>query len=165
MDPVLNDLGPCKVTFNGVDLGTTKGGVKFKDNLDQSAVLTDQSGTTPEDHILTGRVVSVEVPLTRSNLAKLSKVIPGMSSFASYSQVRNQVGIARKATSAQLVLQTLIDGVASGDAITIFKASPSPDMEITFDNENQRIYKINFAVYPDTSNGNRMYRIGTVPTP
>lgn len=159
-EATLKDLGPCQITFNGVELGKTKGGVVFRDSMNQVEVLEDQAGTTPVDHIQTGRTIQVEVPLTRPSLAQLAAVIPGVSNFTSYLMVSNHAGIARAASAAQLILAPLVDGVASSDRLTIFKASPNMEMELTFDNENQRVYKVVFNVYPDADNGNRLYKLG-----
>ena len=159
----LKDLGPCQITFNSIGLGKTKGGVTFRDSNIQVPVLEDQAGATPVDDIITGRTIEVEVPMSRSTLAQLSAVIPGASDGGSFMLVKNQAGIARAVTAAKLVLQPLVDGVASGDALTIFLAAPSADIELTFDNENQRVYKITFKAYPDSDNANRMYQIGGTP--
>lgn len=163
-EAMLKDLGPCQVTFNSVDLGTTLGGVIFRDSMNQVVVGEDQAGTTPVDHILTGRSIQVEVPLSRSTLAQLVAVIPGNSNYSSYMIVNNQAGIARAASAQKLVIQPLVNGAPSADALTIFKASPITDIELTFDNENQRVYKVTFNVYPDTAaNNNRLYQIGNTP--
>lgn len=159
-EAMLKDLGPCTITFNGVDLGKTKGGVIFRDQEEQVEVKEDQAGATPVDHISLGRKITIEVPMTRSTLAQLTAVIPGVSSFGSYLRVSNHAGIARASTAAQLIIAPLVDGVAGSDRLTVFKASPKMDMELQFDNENQRVYKVTFNVYPDASQGNRLYQIG-----
>jgi len=159
-EALIKDLGPCQITFNNVDLGKTKGGVIFRDSMDQVEVLEDQAGTTPVDHILTGRKISVEVLMSRSTLAQLTKVIPGASSMGSYAVIKNQAGIARASTAQQLILAPLVNGVASTERLTIFKASPVTEIELQFDNENQRVYKVTFNVYPDADNGGRLYQIG-----
>jgi hypothetical protein len=159
-EALLKDLGPCSITFNGVDLGKTMGGVTFRDSMNQVEVKEDQAGSTPVDHILTGRTIQVEVPMSRSTLAQLAVVIPGASSFGSYLVVSNHAGIARAASAAMLIISPLVDGAASADKLTIFKASPITDIELAFDNENQRVYKVTFNVYPDADNGNRLYQIG-----
>jgi hypothetical protein len=159
-EALIKDLGPCQVTFNSVDLGKTKGGVVFRDSMNQVEVMEDQAGTTPVDDILTGRKISVEILMSRSTLAQLCKVIPGASSMGSYAVIKNHAGIARASSAAQLILAPLVDGVASADRLTIFKASPVTDIELQFDNENQRVYKVVFKVYPDADNGNRLYQIG-----
>lgn len=159
-EALIKDLGPCQITFNGVDLGKTKGGVIFRDSMIQAEVLEDQAGSTPVDHIATGRKISVEVPMSRSTLAQLTKVIPGASSCGSYAVIKNQPGIARASTAQQLIIAPLVNGVAGTDRLTIFKASPVTELELQFDNENQRVYKVTFNVYPDADNGNRLYQIG-----
>lgn len=157
-EALIKDLGPCQITFNGVDLGKTKGGVVFRDSMEQVPVNEDQAGTTPVDHILTGRKISVEVPMSRSTLAQLTKVIPGASSMGSYAVVKNKPGTARAADAQQLILAPLVNGIASAERLTIFKASPVTDIELTFDNENQRVYKVTFNVYPQADGS--LYQIG-----
>jgi len=159
-EALVKDLGPCSVTFNGVDLGKTKGGVIFRDSVKQVEVMEDQAGSTPVDHVLTGRSISVEVPMSRSSLAQLTKVIPGASSMGSYAVIKNVPGTLRADSAAELLISPLVNGVAGTDGITIYKASPVSDIELVFDNENQRIYKITFNVYPDSDNGNRLYQYG-----
>ena len=159
-EALIKDLGPCQVTYNSVDLGKTKGGVIFRDSMNQVEVMEDQAGTTPVDHILTGRKISVEILMSRSTLAQLIKVIPGASSMGSYAIINNKSGIARASTAAMLILAPLVNGVASTERLTIFKASPVTEIELQFDNENQRVYKVTFNVYPDADNSNRLYQIG-----
>ena len=159
-EALIKDLGPCQVTYNSVDLGKTKGGVIFRDSMNQVEVMEDQAGTTPVDHILTGRKISVEILMSRSTLAQLIKVIPGASSLGSYTIINNKSGIARASTAAMLILAPLVNGVASTERLTIFKASPVTEIGLQFDNENQRVYKVTFNVYPDADNSNRLYQIG-----
>jgi hypothetical protein len=159
-EALIKDLGPCQVTFNSVDLGKTKGGVIFRDSMNQVEVMEDQAGSTPVDHILTGRKISVEILMSRSTLAQLIKVIPGASSLGSYTIINNKSSITRASTAASLILAPLVNGVASTERLTIFKASPITDIELSFDNENQRVYKVTFNVYPDADNSNRLYQIG-----
>ncbi|HOY09614.1 MAG TPA: hypothetical protein PLB05_06010 [Candidatus Omnitrophota bacterium] len=160
MSAVLKDLGPCQITFDGVDIGKTHGGVTFRDSLVQTEVKEDQAGATPVDHIINGRSIQVEVPMTRSTLAQLMIVLPGASSFGSHIRVCNYVGIQRAAYAKQLIITPLVDGVPQEDSLTIFKASPIPDIELIFDAESQRVYKVIFNAYPDSTKNNGLYQLG-----
>lgn len=159
----IKDLGPCTITWDGVDLGKSFGGVVFRDGMTKQAVMEDQLGTTPVDHIITGRQCSVDVPMSRTTLAQLAKVMPGASSGGSFVRVRNLTGIACASLAKKLVLAPLVDGSASSDKLTIFLAYPTPEIELTFNNESQRVYKVVFNAYPDQTAGNRMYQIGGTP--
>lgn len=70
-------LGVCKVFFDGVDLGYTKGGVEVEASSDTKVVTVDQLGNTPVDEIVMGRKVSVKVPLAETTAINLAKIMPG----------------------------------------------------------------------------------------
>jgi len=162
MPGIMKDLGPCSVTFNSIDLGDTMGGVIFRDTVESRDVKTDQDGVTPVDGVYVGRQVSVEVPLTRATLAKLADVIPGASTNTAGTilTVNNAVGSDRYATAAALVLSPLVNDVAFTELLTVFKASPSVDIEVVFDVDTQRVYKVIFTAYPDPASSNQMYKFG-----
>ena len=162
-ESLLKDLGPCSVEFNGVNVGTSKGGITFRDTTNQQAIMEDQAGSTPVDHVITGRTIEVEVLLSRVSLAQLSKVIPGASSFGSYIKVNNEPGTTRFSGAQKLVLAPVVNGSDSADKLTIFKAAPRTEIELVFDNEGQRVYKVVFTGYPDSSNNNQLYQIGNAP--
>lgn len=70
-------LGVCKVTFDGVDLGYTKGGVEVSVKTDTHKVNVDQFGKTPINEYVMGREVTVKVPLAETTLDNLVKTMPG----------------------------------------------------------------------------------------
>jgi hypothetical protein len=154
---MIKDLGPCSVIFNNVDLGSTKGGVKFKFTEESKPVNEDQKGVTNVDEIKVGfSACEVEVPMTRSTLGKLSTVISGSSYTTTRLRVNNQVGVSMYDNAALLVLKPLINGVASTDTkdwLNIPKAYPKIDFELVFDNEGQRVYKTIFKGFPNASTG------------
>ena len=69
-------LGICDVTFDGVDLGSTKGGVEVTVKTTNYQVKADQMGETPIKDVITGTEVSVKVPMLETNLTKLLAVMP-----------------------------------------------------------------------------------------
>lgn len=70
-------LGVCTVTFDGVDLGLTKGGVEVEVSTMTHEVTVDQFGETPVGEIITGRMVTANVPLAETTLDNLVKIMPG----------------------------------------------------------------------------------------
>lgn len=52
-------LGVCRVSFGGVDLGYTKGGVDVSITTDTHEVNVDQYGDAPVNDIITSRRVEV----------------------------------------------------------------------------------------------------------
>lgn len=148
------DLGSCEIVFDGTELGKTFGDVIFRSTIVSQPIQEDQAGTTPVDEVITGRTVSVEVPLTRASAEQLSKVIP-LSEFDDVNgilKVKNPVGVTLKDTAKELILKPIKDNQAETDAskwLVVHKASPREDLEITFNNDGQRVYKVTFVAFPD----------------
>jgi hypothetical protein len=70
-------MGVCLVTFDGVDLGYTKGGVDVTVATETKPVMVDQFGNAPIDEIVTGRTCKVKVPLAETTLENLVRIMPG----------------------------------------------------------------------------------------
>jgi hypothetical protein len=70
-------LGVCKVYFDNVDLGYTKGGVEVSVTTDTHKVTIDQFGKTPINEYIEGRQVSVKAMLAETTLRNLLKLMPG----------------------------------------------------------------------------------------
>jgi hypothetical protein len=70
-------LGVCSVTFGGVDLGYTKGGVEVSVKTDTHKVNVDQFGKTPINELVMGREVSAKAPLAETTLENLILTMPG----------------------------------------------------------------------------------------
>jgi len=162
MNPT-GDLGPCAVIFDGVDLGATQGGVIFRHTEQSKPVNEDQKGATDVDGIKVGATCSIEVPLTRSALGQLAKVVGASSYTGTKMKVRVAVGISLLANAKQLILKPVVNGVTSttqANWLTVAKAYAKVDFELAYNNEGQRIYKVIFTAFPDTDNNNELWRIG-----
>ncbi|WP_431854308.1 hypothetical protein [Azospirillum sp.] len=72
-------MGVCKITYGGVDLGYTKGGVDVEVATETHKVTVDQFGSTEVNEYIMGRNVKVKVPLAETTLENLIKVVPGAS--------------------------------------------------------------------------------------
>lgn len=72
-------LGPCKITYDGVDLGYTKGGVEVTVETSTYQVTVDQFGEAPIDEYVTGRTVTVNAPLAETTKKNLERIMPGAS--------------------------------------------------------------------------------------
>lgn len=161
------DLGPCGAYWNGVHVGPTLGGIKFKDDLNSEDLFEDGHGKTPVDSVSVGRITSVEVPMTRSSWAQLKAMIPGAVGGVSNLEVYNSVGLDFLALAKALVLKPLVNNVASviqSQWLTIYRAYPVAAVEFTYDNATQRGVKVLFKVYPDDTSGNvgKTWRMGPV---
>lgn len=70
-------LGVCSVTWDGVDLGYTKGGVEVTIATTTHEVKVDQFGDTPIDDYIMGRTCKAKVPLAETTLQNLARIMPG----------------------------------------------------------------------------------------
>lgn len=154
---MIRELGPCQIVYDEVDLGATLGGVNFRYTEEGKPVNEDQKGVTNVDEIKIGvSACEAEVPLSRSTLAQLAKVIGGSSYSGSKINVNNQVGVSMYDNAAELILKPIVNNVPStneADWLVIPKAYPKVDFDIAFSVDGQRIYKVMFKGFPDASTG------------
>lgn len=72
-------LGVCKVTYGGVDLGLTKGGVEVEVTTDTHPVTVDQFGESEINEYIMKRSVKVKCPLAETTLENMVSIMPGAS--------------------------------------------------------------------------------------
>jgi hypothetical protein len=160
MSSPIKDLGPCSVVFDEVSLGSTMGGVIFRHTEESRPVREDQMGVTNVDELKVGATCEIEVPLTRSSLGQLSKVIGNSTYTGTKLEVGVVVGESLLDHAKELILKPIIDSVVSTDPktwLTVYKAYPRVDLELTYNYENQRVYKVIFKAFPD---GTKFWKIG-----
>ena len=156
----IKDLGPCEVTFDGVSLGSTFGGVIFRHTEESRPVREDQQGVTNVDELKVGVSCEIEVPLTRTSLGQLSKVIGNSTYTGSKLEVGVVVGQSLLDAAKVLIIKPIIDSVVSTDSktwLTVYKAYPRVDLEVNYNYENQRVYKVIFKAFPDSG---KLWKIG-----
>lgn len=153
-------LGPCTVTFGGVDLGLTKGGVEVSFTTQRHEVTVDQFGTSVINDIIMGRTGKVKVPMAETDLTKLLAVIPGSVLVTDATTptkkkltVPNGAGISLLDLAKELVCHPTNAGTSKNDDVTVPLASPAGDITFTFAVENERVYAIEFSMYPDAETG------------
>lgn len=70
-------LGVCLVTYDGVDLGYTKGGVEVEVKTETKKVMVDQFGNSEINEYILGRTCMVKIPLAETTLENLARFMPG----------------------------------------------------------------------------------------
>jgi hypothetical protein len=154
-------LGPCLVTFNAIDLGLTKGGVEVSITTNKHEVTVDQFGSTAINDIITGRTGMVTVPMAETDLAKLLLVIPGAVLVTDSTtptkkklEIPTAVGTSLIESAKVLTLHPKANAASNkADDVTIPLASPAGDITFSFQVENERVYAIEFRMYPDEVTG------------
>lgn len=149
---VLRDLGPCQVIFKGSQLGENLK-VTVKTSEDTAPVKTARTGSAPVDDIFIGSMFECEVQMTRTQLAELNVVLPGASGAGTSGAqmvIRSTVGVSMRDRAGILILKPMVGNVVSvntSEWLTVFIASPKPDMEFAYDEQSQRVFKVVFKAY------------------
>lgn len=154
-------IGACKVTFGGVDLGHTKGGVTVNYSPEYADITADQYGNSVIDKALVGEKMTVKVPLAETQVANLANVLP-MGSLAGAGNKRLTLGSdagARLASEAAvLVLHPLVNEASNrDDDVVIYKAVVTGEVELNYSVEDERVVEVEFEALIDTSKSNGSY--------
>jgi hypothetical protein len=161
----LGEVGPCQIKFGGVDLGYTKGGTTFEHKEETVKITYDQTGKNVQNIIGIGGSAIVKTALANPTLAQLEALIPGAIIDVDGMLVKVSVGVDKRALAKELIL-TIMDGdVPSTDpdaTLVIFKAVPTYEGNLKFDDSSQRSHAITFEALPDdlSTNLNGLYRFG-----
>ena len=175
----IKDLGPCAVVWSDTPadapIGETLGDTIFKYSSDYVEIKEDRYGNTAVDGIFTGSSCSVEVPFTRLSLAELAVALPGApgsGTTGSQIMIKDLTGQPMYENALTLTLKPIIATETSTDStewLTIFRAHPLADMEITFNVEGQRVYKVTYMGFrvqiegqPAGTIAGAMWKIGSI---
>lgn len=159
----------CSVTFNGINIGHTKGGVVFIADRKFTDVTVDQYGTSPVDMILAGDALKIEVMFAEFSLANLKIAMPEgdfeTAGAGSRLGMGRDAGFSLRSVAAQMILHPL--SRAAGDTsedVVIYKAVSSDVVELDYKVDAQRVYKVTFAALVDEEfvSGRRLGHIGLV---
>lgn len=160
-------IGVCKLSYDGVDLGYTKGGVEVSVKTETHKVLIDQFGKTPVNEYLMGREVTVKAPLAETTLDNLVAVMPGATLVTDsvdptkkVVNVPTGVGVNLLDIAKKLVLHPVSkpDSDHSED-FTVFKAATAGQLQFAYQLENERIFSCEFNGYPDPTTG-KLFALG-----
>lgn len=162
------DIGPCRVTYDGVDLGGTLGNVTINFKYEKADMKADQAGTTVLDQAVSGLDVTVETEVAEiTDKAMLAKVFPNATVVTVLTQTAldfgNQVGERMLATKANvLILHPLNQADAALDNDWYFyKAAPTEESSYVFSPTDQGKMKIVWRILLDlTVSPPVMFRLG-----
>lgn len=157
-------VGVCSVSFNGTDLGHTKGEVEVTYEPTYHEVSVDLYGETPVEKYLMGERFTAKVPLAEFTIANIGIAIP-QGVYAGAANARRTVGAkaGKKATedAAQLVLHPINEGTRVND-IVMYKAYVDSAVTLVHSNDAEKIIEVTFVALVDEtkSDGNYLGMIG-----
>lgn len=157
-------LGVCKISFDGQDLGLTKGGVEVTVTTETFKVEVDQYGKTPVKEFIMGRQVMVKAPLAETTIQNMARLMPGATiSGAPGSEtltVTTGTGTDLLAIAKPLRLHPVSkpDNDKSEDFV-IYKAATPGALNFAYKLDAERIFNADFTGYPDPVTG-KLFAIG-----
>ena len=161
-------LGACTVTFNGVDLGHTAGGVEVSYEPVYQDIMVDKYGETVVDKVLTGEKLSAKVPLTEYTIANLKAAMPN-ATFAGAANTRvllgHSAGTKQSTLAAALVLHPQSEGTKRHD-IVFYKAVVASQVALNHKFDEQKVIEVEFVALLDETktDGNYLGLIGDSTT-
>lgn len=161
-------VGVCQVTYNGIDLGHTIGGVEVSYEPTHKDVAVDKYGETVVEKYLTGEKLTAKVPLAEFTIANLRNAMP-QSTFAGVANSRITIGAASgkqaKVDSYQLVLHPINEGTRRHD-IVFHKAYVASQITLNHKFDEEKIIEVVFEALLDEtkSDGNYLGLIGDSTT-
>ena len=165
----IRDLGPCCIVWDpdgdNIELKPCFGTVTFRGEDSAADIFENQHGEAPVDAVFTGRLITLEAPMTRSNLVQLEAVIHDATKHKHLGKykilkVPNVVGDNMFPLAKEIILKPVLDRVCSATTsewLHVFRCYPMAAFEIGYDNSGQRVYNVSFKVFPDDSSGNVGY--------
>ncbi len=167
LETIWNDIGPCELTYKSNVLGATvanpeggtHGGAIFRLTTETAESYRDKEGSNPHDSTVRGTMAEIEANLTGMAVDQLAVLVPGSSlssgSTSKRLDIKGGAGYSLRDNAGVLYLKPIINGVATTDEtqwIKVSLAHPKPGpIELAFDMETQRVYKVIFMAFPDSS--------------
>ena len=148
------DKGPCVMVWgfgesDAAYLGKTLGDVKLGMETNVSDINEDQAGDAAVNAILTGSIITLEVPLTRLSVRELARVL-NVEESGCVVPIQNQVGCDLYSLAKALVIKPICGNVISTNPcewIHLFKTYPVAGLDLTFNKDTQRIFPVKFKVF------------------
>lgn len=161
-------LGTCRISYDGVDLGLTAGGVEVTVGTTTHETKVDQYGDTVVNEFVTGRSCTVIAPLVETTIDNLIKIMPGATKVVDGSDltkirvdVRSGVGISLRHGAKELVLHpiALPDTDVSEDFIVPI-AGVAGALNFAYKLDQERVFNTEFKAYPDHAKDGLLFQIG-----
>lgn len=152
-------VGVCSVSFNGVDLGHTLGGVEVTYEPSHHDVIVDKYGETIVEKVLTGEKLMAKVPLAEKTIANLKAAMPqGQYAGAANARIHlgKSSGASARSVAAQLVLHPINEGTRAFD-IVFHKAYVAGQVTLSHKIDETTVIECEFEALLDESKSDNNY--------
>lgn len=152
-------LGPCTVTYKGVDLGHTIEGVEVSYEPEFSDIAVDAYGSTIVDKRLKGEKLTAKMKLAEYTIDNLRNAMP-MGEYAGAANKRmtigHKAGQSMAARAGQLVLHPIDQGTRRHD-IVLHKAIVGDTVVIPHNTDEAKTIEVTFMAFLDESKADGNY--------
>ncbi len=162
MDANLIKIGPCWVSYKGIQLGSTQGGVTVKNENTSHEVKVDQTGEEILAEILLGGAWSAEVPLVEINKGVMGAIAPGADIIEEDSPfVAADSGSVY--AGGKITFSVPITGIRVGDVVTYLSGGSSVKGTVgQFDLLAKEVYLKDGDSTPDASPNASLTHVSSV---
>lgn len=169
MSNILNGrMSAASITFGGVSIGHTSGGVTFHYEPKTDPITFDQYGETPVDVIMHGENVQIVANLAEPVVAVLNSVMPSGSHSVGGAGERLGFGVDAGYSlrnDAKLLVLHPLDKSASdtSEDVNIYLAVVADTVELNYEVDNQRVFEVTWtALVSETyGSGRRLGHVGS----
>lgn len=148
------NVGPCKLVYDGVDLGQTHGGVKVLRKTNVFRSQSDANGDVARGKYVTGKDIKVQTNLTEITKTILKKCTEGVTentgTAANSHSEQAAVGTDLVESAKLLILKPMVGETVSvnTDWIYIPKASVVMNAEVDHAPDKQKDWNVEFESHP-----------------
>lgn len=159
---IFKRLGAGELTWDvdgtAVIMGPTNGGIMLTNTQNTIPINEDAYGTTPVDAITAGNETKLELTMSKMTAERLAEVHGVQQLTGPVFKFNISVGESLRELAKKIRIKpitNLVTSTTSSEWITIPLASPPLQaLEIGFDAQKERVWKVTFMIFPDDSTGN-----------
>lgn len=159
-------VGACSITVNGVTIGHTMGGSKLMVDRKFVELEVDEYGKTPVELALTGQDLKLETTLAEPTVNNLAAVLPEQTKVNGSLGQKIGIGVDAGATLRQYAVPVQLHPLSRPSTdltadVLIYLAVNDQPVDLNYEVDKQRIFKVTFRGLVDESRGNG-YRLGQI---
>lgn len=153
-------LGVCKVTYDGTDLGYTKGGCTLRITPNQYEVTVDEYGSIPMKEFDMGYAIEADVSLAQHSFNQIDAAVPVLNQAGTDKRTYGDT-VGTEIAGKELVLDPVYS--AAGYKVTIYKAVPVANFEVNYSVDAEKVVGITFKGTLDDTRaaGDQLFSIET----
>jgi hypothetical protein len=160
--------GPCRITYKGVDLGHTLGGILFRADREFTKVMADKFGSTPIDFVLNGTEASLEFTLAQTEYPQMAVSMPETASYdgagaRDRTAIGGETGFSLRSVSGPLIIHPLrLADTDLSEDINLYLAVSTDPVELPYRVDEQKVVamKMTALVSEAYGAGRRLGHIG-----